>query len=186
MGDSRSFAARNMGLVDEPALERLVAAGCPACGARKLVFLTIVDGSLPLMGGEPVDRITWIYDGEKFVDGVYRVSCADCKQLVFEADVCPRCHAPGGLQPALHTANRWPVPPACPECGEEQVKYLALLPARVVYEGARADKARSLAEPHDDGFHGYRVDCRDCGTVAQLLDSCPLCAAPAPLRARPG
>jgi hypothetical protein len=175
-----------MGLLDEPALDRLAAAGCPACRALKLVFLTIVDGSLPMMGGEPVGRITWAYDGEKFVDGVYQVSCAECQHLVFAADVCPRCHAPGGLERALASPNRWPVPPACPACGEEEVKYLALLPARVVYEGHRADNARSVTEPHDDGFHGYRVDCRGCGTVAELIESCPLCDAPAPLRARPG
>ncbi len=175
-----------MGLLDEPALERLSAAGCPACGASKLLFLTIVDGALPIMGGEPVGRITWVYDGEKFVDGVYQVSCAACAHVVFEADVCPRCHAPGGLERALHTANTWPVPAACPACGEEQVKYVALLPARIVYEDRRAEKARTSTEPHDDGFHGYRVDCQDCGTTAERLESCPLCDAPAPLRARPG
>jgi hypothetical protein len=175
-----------MGRLDEPGLERLIAGGCTACGAKKLVFLTIVDASLPLMGGEPVGSLTWAYDGEKFVDGVYRVSCADCQRVLFEADECPRCHAPDGLAMALHSANRWAVPIACPMCGEDQVIYRAFLPARVVYEGARADKARTTTEPHDDGFHAYRVDCRDCGTVSELVESCPLCAAPGPLRARPG
>jgi hypothetical protein len=175
-----------MGLLDEPALERLAATGCAACGASKLVFLTMVDAALPLMGGEPVGGITWVYDGEKFVDGVYQITCAGCGHIVFEADVCPRCHAPGGLERALHTANRWPVPTACAACGEEEVKYLALLPAKVVYEGHRAEKARTSTESHDEGFHGYRVVCRDCGTTAELVDSCPLCDAPAPLRARPG
>lgn len=175
-----------MGLLDEPALERVVAAGCSACGARKLTFLTIVDGSLPLMGGEPVGKLTWVYDGEKFVDGVYRIECADCRHVVFDADVCPRCHAPGGLERALHAANRWPVPIACPMCAEDEVTYRALLPAHVAYEGLRAEKARTTIEPHDEGFHGYRVDCRDCGTVSELIDSCPLCGAPGPLRARPG
>ncbi len=175
-----------MGLLDEPGLERLVTAGCAACGARKLVFLTMVDGSLPLMGGEPVGRITWAYDGEKFVDGVYRITCADCQHVVFEADVCPRCHAPGGLARALDSANRWPVPIACPMCSEEEVRYRAFLPARVIYEAGRADKAHTTTEPHDPGFHGYRVDCRDCGTVSELIDRCPLCAEPGPLRPRPG
>ena len=175
-----------MGLLDESALERLVVVGCVACGARKLVFFTMVDGSLPLMGGEPVGPITWIYDGEKFVDGVYQVACAGCQQVLFAADVCPRCHAPGGLDKALGTPNRWPVPVACPSCDEEQVRYVAMLPARVIYEGQRADKARPTVEAHEDGFHGYRVDCTDCGTVAERADGCPLCDAPAPLRVRPG
>jgi hypothetical protein len=175
-----------VGLLDEPGLDRLVGAGCVRCGALKLVFKTYVDGLLPVMGAEPVGRISWVYDGEKFVDGVYEVACADCRQVVFTADVCPRCHAPGGLDQALHTPNRWPVPASCPSCDEEEVRYIALLPAQVVYEGQRADKARASVELHEDGFHGYRVDCRGCGTVAERTDSCPLCDAPAPLRPRPG
>ena len=77
------------------------------------------------------------------------------------------------------------MPAACPACDGEELRYVAFVPARVVYEGKRADKARTSTELHDDGFHGYRVDCRDCGTVAELTDACPLCDAPAPLRARP-
>ena len=175
-----------MGLLDEPALERLVSAGCSACGGAKLTFRTYVDGALPLMGGEPVGRLAWVYDGEKFVDGVYEVACAGCKQVIFAADVCPRCHAPGGLARALTTANRWPVPAACPSCDGEQVRYVAFVPARVDYEGKRAEKARTSIELQDDGFHGVRVDCRDCGTIAAQTDACPLCDAPGPLRARPG
>lgn len=174
-----------MGLLDEPGLERLVAAGCPGCRGRRLSFEAYVDGLLPVAGGEPVGRVTWVYDGERFVDGVYRVSCAGCRAVVFEGAVCPRCHAPGGLARALATTNGWAVPSACPRCDDEEVRYLAFLPARVVYEGQRAERARSETELHEPGFHGYRVDCRDCGTVAEKTDGCPLCEAPAPLRARP-
>jgi hypothetical protein len=175
-----------MGLLDEPGLDRLLEAGCRACGGGKLTFASYVDGLLPIAGGEPVGKLTWVYDGEKFVDGVYQVTCAACQAVVFTADVCPRCNAPGGLARALATPNRWPVPAACPSCDDEQLRYIAFLPARVVYEGKRADKARSTTELHEDGFHGWRADCRDCGTVAELTASCPLCDAPAPLRARPG
>jgi hypothetical protein len=175
-----------MGLLDEPGLERLIGAGCPKCGSPKLNFRSYVDGLLPIMGAEPIGRITWVYDGEKFVDGVYEVSCAECKEIIFAAEVCPRCHAPGGLGVALGTSNRWPVPERCPVCKFEEVRYIAFLPARVTYEGKRAAKARSSTELHEDGLHGYRVDCRDCGTVAELTDGCPLCDAPAPLRPRPG
>jgi hypothetical protein len=100
--------------------------------------------------------------------------------------VCPRCHAPDGLARALATPNRWPVPQRCPRCDGEELRYIAFVPARVAYEGKRADKARSSTELHEDGFHGYRADCRDCGTVAERRDVCPLCDAPAPLRPRPG
>ena len=174
-----------MGLLDEPGLDRLVGTACAGCGSLKRLFRTYVDGLLPIMGGEPVGRVTWVYDGEKFVDGVYDVSCADCKRTVFTADVCPRCHAAGGLDRALTTPNGWPVPSRCPSCEEDEVRYVALMPAQVIYEGQRADKARATAELHEDGFHGYRVDCRGCGTVAERSDSCPLCDAPAPLRPRP-
>ncbi len=175
-----------MGLLDEPGLERLVGAGCAGCGSKKLTFRTFVDGLVPMLAAEPVGRITWVYDGEKFVDGVFEVSCADCKQPLFSAAVCPRCHAPGGRDLALGSPNRWPVPAHCPRCDGEELRYIALMPARVAYEGKRAERARTSTEPHDDGFHGYRVDCRDCGTVAERTDACPLCEAPAPLRPRPG
>ena len=66
-----------MGLLDELGLERLLEAGCPKCGARQLRFASYVDGLLPIMGGEPVGKLTWVYDGEKFVDGVYEVACAE-------------------------------------------------------------------------------------------------------------
>jgi hypothetical protein len=175
-----------MGLLDEPGLDRLVQAGCTACSSHKLMFRTYVDGLLPIMGGEPVGRVVWVYDGEKFVDGVFEVRCADCKQELFSAGVCPRCNAPGKLTHALETENTWPVPLQCPSCEGDELRYIAFLPARVLYEGDRAEKARSSTELHEPGFHGWRADCKACGTVAELTDACPLCAAPAPLRVRPG
>ncbi len=175
-----------MGLLDEAGLDRLVTAGCTSCGGNKLVFLTYVDGLLPLMGGEPVGKITWVYDGEKFVDGVYEVSCDSCKKILFQSSICPRCNAEEKLDDALESENRWTVPMSCPSCEGEEVRYIAFLPARVLYEGKRAEKARAQAELDDEGFHGYRVDCRSCGKVAERIDRCPLCETPAPLRARPG
>jgi hypothetical protein len=139
-----------MGLLDEPGLERLVGAGCPKCGSVKLTFRTYVDGLRPIEGAEPVGRVTWVYDGEKFVDGVYEVSCAACKAAVFTEAVCPRCHAPGGLVRALGTPNAWPVPSSCPGCDGEELRYVAFVPARVEYEGKRAEKARPSTELHDD------------------------------------
>jgi hypothetical protein len=184
--EAGSARLRQVGLLDEPGLDRLVGAGCPRCGAHDLTFRTYVDGLLPLLGAEPIGRLTWVYDGEKFVDGVYEVACSSCAEIVFAAEVCPRCHAPGGLARALGSPNRFPVPAHCPGCDGEEVRYIAFVPARVGYQGKRAEKARSSTELHEDGFHGARVDCRDCGTVAELTDRCPLCDAPAPLRARPG
>jgi hypothetical protein len=175
-----------MGALTETGLDELITRGCSGCRSSRLLFRAYVDGRLPLMGGEPVGAITWVYDGEKFVDGVFEVTCADCKQALFGDDRCPRCHAPGALPAILAAPNRWTVPTACPGCDGEEVRYLAMIPARVTYEGKRADKARSSTELLDPGFHGYRVECADCRLVTELTERCPLCAAPAPLRARPG
>jgi len=174
-----------MGILTESALDDLVATGC-SCGSQRLLFRAYLDGRLPLQDGEPVGPITWVYDGERFVDGVFEVTCADCRARLLAADMCPRCHAPGGLERALATPNRWPVPEACPECEGEEVRYLGFFPARVGYQGTRADKPRTTTELRDAGFHGFRVDCADCGTVAELGQRCPLCDAPGPLRERPG
>ena len=137
------------------------------------------------MGGEPVGALTWAYDGEKFVDGVFEVRCGQCRQVIFESDVCPRCNAPGALAFALSTPNTWPVPSMCPGCEDDEVRYIALVPAEVVFSDERAGKARTSTEILDPGFHGFRVDCVDCGTVDEMLDACPLCRATAPLRPRP-
>src|SRR5579863_330311 len=102
-----------MGLLTEAVLDRLVQRGCVACSGHKLIFRTYVDGVVPFVGGEPVARISWIYDGEKFVDGVYAVDCAACGATQFASDVCPRCHNPTGLEIALSTPNRWPIPAGC-------------------------------------------------------------------------
>ena len=173
-----------MGLFEETALESLIAAGCATCGSHKLVFRTYVDGLLPIMGGDPIKSITWAYNGEKFVDGIYDITCGACAASLFSASACPRCHADGGLAVALESENRWPVPEACPRCEAPELRYLAFFPAKVVYEGRRADKARTTTELHDPGCHGYRVECKSCGPLDELFDHCPLCTAPAPLRPR--
>jgi hypothetical protein len=174
-----------MGMLTEAALDEMIAAGCAACRSSRLQFRAYLDGRLPLLGGEPVGGITWIYDGEKFVDGVFEIACADCKHLLFAADCCPRCHAPGALPRILAAPNAFAVPTACTSCEGEEVRYLAMIPARVVYESKRAEKPRTATELYDVGFHGYGVECADCGPIVELRDRCPLCDAPAPLRARP-
>jgi hypothetical protein len=174
-----------MGILDKAALDALIAAGCAACGETTLTFQTYVDGLIPLMAGEPVGKLKWVYNGEKFLDGIFEIACARCKKVVFTSPDCPRCHARGGLATALATENSYPVPTACPGCESEEVRYIAFMPAKATYEGKRAEKARTSVEMHDRGFHGYRVDCKVCGTVAELSTSCPLCAAKGPLRERP-
>lgn len=175
-----------MGILTEAKLDELVRTGCPACGPGGLIFRAYLDARLPLMGGEPVGKLVWAYDGEKFVDGVFEVTCASCKGQVLRADICPRCHSEGGLAVALAAENRRPLPAACPSCQGEEVRYVAMLPAAVHHDGKRATKPQTGVEYYDPGFHGLRVECKSCGVVEDFERSCPLCAAAGPLRRRPG
>ncbi len=175
-----------MGILTEAALDELVSAGCRVCGARRLVFRAYLDGAVPVLAGEPVDKPRWVHDGEKFVDGVYEVGCDACKLVLFAEPACPRCHAAEGLARALAATNAYPAPEACPGCGGDELKLVAMIPARVSYERGRAEPPRTTVELNDPGFHGMKLLCADCGVVGELTDRCPLCAAPGPLRARPG
>jgi hypothetical protein len=175
-----------MGALDEAKLTQLVEAGCPACARNRLRFSAYLDGRLPLLGGEPVGKLTWCYDGEKFVDGVYEIRCADCEHLIFSDASCPRCHSADGLLGALKSGNTFALPQSCARCDGEEVRYIAMLPAVVIYERKRAAPPRTETDPYDPGFHGFRVDCRDCGTIAERTERCPLCDGAGPLRDRPG
>jgi hypothetical protein len=172
-----------MGLVTKEKLDELIAAGC-ACGSKRLTFSTYVDARLPLMQGEPVGKLTWAYDGEAFCDGIYEVRCATCAASLFSSDVCPRCHAEGGLEKALNAENAYDVPEACGRCQRQEITYFAMVPATTAYESVRAEKARTDTAILDPGFHGYKATCKDCGTFAELRSRCMLCDAPAPLRSR--
>jgi RNA polymerase subunit RPABC4/transcription elongation factor Spt4 len=174
-----------MGMLTVRDLEAILSKGCSACGKTSLRFKAYVDAGVPMMAAEPVGKLYWAYDGEKFVDGVFEIACATCSAVVFTSDACPRCHAPGGLATALENENLYPAPKQCPRCSGQEVRLIAFVPAKILYEGTRAQKAQTSVEPHDPGFHGYRVDCKTCGIVAELQASCPVCGAHGPLRARP-
>src|SRR5512140_1799855 len=165
-----------MGTLTNAALDALLAEGC-ACGGTKLNFDTYVDARFSLLAGEQYGALEWAYKGETFLDGVFEISCASCKKALFSSDVCPRCNAADALTTAMETPNALPIPRACPRCATESLAYTAMLPARLVYEGKRAQKARPTAGMEDDGVHGCHVDCASCGVVAEVGTACPLCAA---------
>ena len=173
-----------MGSLDEAAFDRIVRAGCPACGAATLDIKSVLDKSLVVMAGEPNDEGRWAHDGEKFVDGTYHVACATCSHVVFESDVCPRCNAAGGLARALGDRSRMTVPKRCPGCNELELLALALVPAVARHTAGGKPKPRQLVEHGEPGYHvvAYACDACDRATVAER---CPLCDAPGPLRARP-
>ncbi len=55
----------------------------------------------------------------------------------------------------------------------------AFTPARVVYEGRRADKPRAQAVPEEPGFHAFQTQCKVCRRVVETRDPCPLCGGEA-------
>lgn len=174
-----------MSTLTEATFTERVAAGCTACGAKKLVIRSYVEGKFALLGGEPTGAVTWAYKGETFVDGIFEIACAACPQILFADARCPRCHADGGLARALDTENTRPVPRVCVSCNAESLSYRAMTPVAVTYEGQRAGKAKPRVGLYDEGFHGLRADCARCGPALPDDEACPLCDAPGPLRALP-
>jgi hypothetical protein len=173
-----------MGTLTKSALDDLLAAGC-TCGASKLDFSTYVDGRFSLVQGDQFGGVVWAYKGETFVDGVYEVVCGACKKTLFASDACPRCNREGALAEVLASPSRLSIPSHCPRCAAETLLYTVMLPAHVVYEGKRAQKARASVDIVEEGAHGLRLDCKACGVVAEATHRCPLCDAPGPLRDRP-
>jgi hypothetical protein len=173
-----------MGLLDETRFDAAVLPGCPACGRAELDIWTFIDRQLDLMLGDPNDDGRWVHDGEKFVDGTYRIACASCAHVVFDGDACPRCNAPGGLARALGDASRLTVPRRCAACNENELIAVALVAATVRYTGGRIPKPRPLGDLGDPGYHIVAYACASCD-AATVAQTCPLCDAPGPLRPRP-
>src|ERR1051325_3484553 len=170
-----------MGHLDEPRFDSLVRAGWPACSGSVLGIMSFIDRRLSLMLGDPNDDGRWIHDGEKFVDGTYRIACARCAHVVFADAGCPRCHAAGGLARALGEPTRLGVPKRCPSCQETELIALALIPATVRYQGGTAALPRPLGALGDPGYHVVAFACESCD-AAVVAQRCPLCDGPGPLR----
>jgi hypothetical protein len=174
----------DMGQLDETRFDAAVLPGCPACGAAALEIRSFIDRRLNVMLGEPNDEGRWVHDGEKFVDGTYRIACASCGHVVFADDACPRCHAAGGLARALGDASRLAIPRRCAACNETEIVALALIAATVRYSGGTAALPRPLGELGDPGYHIVAYGCESCD-AAVVAQTCPLCDGPGPLRPRP-
>lgn len=172
-----------MGQLDEASFDAAVKA-CPACGKHELEITSFIDRRLKMMLSEPTDAGRWVHDGEKFVDGTYRITCCACQHVVFESPICPRCNAADGLARALVDTSRLTVPRRCPGCQELELLVLALVPARARYTGGKAATPTALVELGEPGFHIVAFACDDCD-AATVTQTCPLCDAPGPLRPRP-
>jgi hypothetical protein len=172
-----------VGALDQSAFEELVRGGCPACGGALLEIRSFIDCSLEMMAGDPANDGRWVHDGEKFVDGTYRIACAKCAHVAFSSDICPRCNGEAGLARALGDASRVRVPKRCPSCNELELLALALVPATANYGGG-PPKPKHLVDFGDAGYHIVAYACHACDN-AVVAERCPLCDAPGPLRPRP-
>ncbi|HEY5922266.1 MAG TPA: hypothetical protein VIV11_11375 [Kofleriaceae bacterium] len=172
-----------MGALSQADFEQLVNAGCAACGGRLLEIRSYVDRALEVMAGEPNNEGRWAHDGEKFVDGTYRIACVACTQVAFENDMCPRCNAAGGLARALADRSRVTVPKRCAQCSELELLALAFVPAVARY-GGETPKPKQLVDYGEPGYHVVAYACGGCDR-AVVAEKCPLCDAAGPLRPRP-
>ncbi|AKU98259.1 hypothetical protein AKJ09_04923 [Labilithrix luteola] len=160
----------------EEAFTALVDGGCLACQGKKLRVEAVVAQTLPLLGGELYGAPSWAYKGEHLVRGTYRISCEGCKQELFTTGDCPCCDAPGGLERGLASTTSVALPSSCDGCGCELVTATAYVPVDVVYEGKRANKARTQTTADDEGFHAFRLECKECHATSERRQPCPFCS----------
>ena len=153
------------------------------CGSKILEVRTFLDQRLLMMLADPNDAGRWVHDGEKFIDGIYRIACTACPCVVFEHADCPRCHAVGGLAKALDDTSRLHVPKRCASCNELELLALALVNAKAK-TGAGTPKPEPLAAFGEPGHHIVAYACESCD-AAVVTQKCPLCDATGPLRPRP-
>src|SRR5438552_3440298 len=117
-----------MGHLDEPSFARAISK-CEKCGGIGFEISSYLDRHLSIMLGDPNGDGKWAYDGEKFIDGVYRVKCIGCNADAFSSPDCPRCHAPNALEAALASQSKLTAPKRCPTCKNTEVSIVAFAPA---------------------------------------------------------
>ena len=122
-----------------------------------------------------LSSFSWAYKGEDLVRGTFRIECAECSRELYTSAECPRCDAQDVLERVLEQENALPLPVACTSCGSELVTATAFVPARVVYAGKRAEKARTDTAPEDPGFHAFRFECKSCRNTVEQKSPCPVC-----------
>src|SRR4051812_126591 len=119
-----------MGQLDEKAFEQAIAA-CAKCESRSFEVSSYIDRRLSVMLAEANDDGRWVHDGEKFIDGVFRIRCLGCSADAFASDACPRCHRAGAVAEALAAESRVAVPKRCPGCKGTELTVTGFAPATV-------------------------------------------------------
>ena len=172
-----------MGHLDERSFKDHLAA-CPVCGGTAFEVATYLDRKVSVMYADANGEGRWAHDGEKFIDGIYRLTCAGCRRVAFSSDDCPRCHAAGTLPASLAADSHLAVPKRCPSCNATELSLIGFAPATVRTAAGKAPPPKPTALFGEPGFHVVAIACDDCdwGTTAP---GCPLCEAPGPLRKRP-
>lgn len=172
-----------MGHLDEAAFARALGP-CVGCASTVHQLDSYLDRAFSMMLGDPNDEGRWIHDGEKFIDGTFRIACLACQQVGFEHTDCPRCHHPGALPGALAASSRLEVPRRCPSCNQLELTITGFAPATVKAGLGRTPTPTPRALVGEPGFHVAVIACDACEWVA-VFDGCAICGAPGPLRARP-
>ncbi|CAN5441530.1 hypothetical protein BH11MYX1_BH11MYX1_50320 [soil metagenome] len=110
--------------------------------ARPLEIRSFIDRTVGIMLADPTNAGKWSHDGEKFVDGTYRITCVTCKHVVFSSDICPRCNAPAQLAVARGEPSKLAVPVRCPKCNELELLAISLVPATAKSGGGDREEWR--------------------------------------------
>lgn len=173
-----------MGDLDEKSFEQRIAR-CSKCDAKAFEVHSYIDRQTSVMLGERNDDGRWTHDGEKFIDGVYRIKCIGCSDETFSTQACPRCHRADALGDILGQPSRLAVPKRCPTCKGTELTVTGFAPALVRTGENRKASPTPTALLGDDGFHVAHIMCDGCDWVA-LAEGCPLCGGKGPLRVRPG
>ena len=172
-----------MGQLDERSFAGHLAA-CPGCAGSVFEVASYLDRKVSVMLADANDDGVWAHDGEKFVDGTYRITCAGCRTVVFASDDCPRCHAAGTLPASLAATSHLDVWRRCPKCNATECTLIGFAPATVRTGAGKTPVPSPLALFGEPGFHVVAVACDDCDW-AMTAPGCPLCEGPGPLRPRP-
>jgi hypothetical protein len=173
-----------VGLLDEPTFAEKIGK-CSKCGAEAFEVAAYLDRQISVMLGDPNDDGRWVHDGEKFIDGVYRIRCIGCGEEAFASDACPRCNKEGMLAGALAAMSKTVVPKRCPDCKGTELTVTGFAPAAVRTGEAKRPQPTAIALLGEPGFHVAHVMCDGCDWVA-VAEGCPICGASGPMRVRPG